>query len=45
MSEKRRSTNLKEGKQMDDSWEGLGIHQVPKKMGIVAGIENGQNSH
>lgn len=32
----RRSTNLEEEKQMDESREGLGIHQV------VARIENGK---
>lgn len=31
-----------EGKQMDESWEGSEIHQVSKKRGVVAGIQNGK---
>lgn len=37
-----RSTNLLEGKQMDESWEGSEIHQVSKKGAVVAGIQNGK---
>lgn len=45
ISEKRMSTNLKERMQMDECWEGLRLHQIPKLMRVVAGIENRKKSH
>lgn len=40
ISKKRMSTNLKERMQIDECWEGLRLHQVSKKMRVVAGTEN-----